>query len=315
MIVSPKVREEARRFFNCPDLEGAELESQGGAGSAFAHWEKRIFEHEAMSAISTAHNAFSRITLALFEDSGWYQVNYKCSANRKDKLRCNMVLGSKGLPTQFDYNAPDMYKDKKGRPIQGRGLLAFADYCPYYRVQSTLLEKGSYDTKCTLPDNMNYNNYSLEIFSPSARCFELDGGIAVQREQNTDIWLHNVGCYETKCEEGLLLVKTQKSKFYPCYKRGQLVHVEKLLGLAIAHLDFEEYITCLGHEENLHLIPRKLLEIMKFAVFRDCPASALYVPKSSVRHVWNFVGSSFVSLREPFHRELETVASIRFPHP
>lgn len=44
MMVTPKVREEARNFFNCPDLEGAEIESQGGIGTAGSHWEKRVFE-------------------------------------------------------------------------------------------------------------------------------------------------------------------------------------------------------------------------------------------------------------------------------
>lgn len=44
MMVTPKVREEARRHFNCSDLEGAELESQGGSGAAFAHWDERAFQ-------------------------------------------------------------------------------------------------------------------------------------------------------------------------------------------------------------------------------------------------------------------------------
>ncbi|VDO35065.1 unnamed protein product [Haemonchus placei] len=44
MIVTPKVREEVRRHFNCSTLEGAELENQGGRGTVGAHWEKRIFE-------------------------------------------------------------------------------------------------------------------------------------------------------------------------------------------------------------------------------------------------------------------------------
>ncbi|ETN75894.1 hypothetical protein NECAME_12068 [Necator americanus] len=44
MVVTPKVREEARKYFNCPDLEGAELEDQGGAGTAGVHWEKRVLE-------------------------------------------------------------------------------------------------------------------------------------------------------------------------------------------------------------------------------------------------------------------------------
>lgn len=44
MLVTPKVVEEARRHFNCSDLEGAELEDQGGEGTALTHWEKRILE-------------------------------------------------------------------------------------------------------------------------------------------------------------------------------------------------------------------------------------------------------------------------------
>lgn len=44
MMVTPRVREEARAYFNCSDLEGAEIESQGGAGTAFSHWEKRVLE-------------------------------------------------------------------------------------------------------------------------------------------------------------------------------------------------------------------------------------------------------------------------------
>ena len=33
---------EGRRHFNCPTLEGVELENQGGPGTAMDHWEKRV---------------------------------------------------------------------------------------------------------------------------------------------------------------------------------------------------------------------------------------------------------------------------------
>ena len=36
------VQAEARRHFGCPSLEGVELETQGGSGSALQHWEKRV---------------------------------------------------------------------------------------------------------------------------------------------------------------------------------------------------------------------------------------------------------------------------------
>lgn len=44
MMVTPRVAEEARMHFNCSELEGAELEDQGGEGTALTHWEKRILE-------------------------------------------------------------------------------------------------------------------------------------------------------------------------------------------------------------------------------------------------------------------------------
>ncbi|RCN38978.1 hypothetical protein ANCCAN_15109 [Ancylostoma caninum] len=77
MIVTPKVRKEARKYFGCNTLEGAEIESQGGSGTSGSHWEKRVFENEAMSGVATQVYAVSRLTLALFEDSGWYQVDYR----------------------------------------------------------------------------------------------------------------------------------------------------------------------------------------------------------------------------------------------
>lgn len=44
MMVTERVRAEAQRHFGCDRLEGAELENQGGDGTALTHWEKRLFE-------------------------------------------------------------------------------------------------------------------------------------------------------------------------------------------------------------------------------------------------------------------------------
>ncbi|XP_055902649.1 leishmanolysin-like peptidase isoform X2 [Eupeodes corollae] len=80
MMVTPRVVEETRKHFNCPDLEGAELEDQGGEGTALTHWEKRILENEAMTGTHTQSPVFSRITLALMEDSGWYKANFSMAS-------------------------------------------------------------------------------------------------------------------------------------------------------------------------------------------------------------------------------------------
>uniref|UniRef100_A0A0R3RHQ4 Leishmanolysin-like peptidase n=1 Tax=Elaeophora elaphi TaxID=1147741 RepID=A0A0R3RHQ4_9BILA len=79
VMVTPRVQQEARRHFNCSDLEGAELENQGGDGTAFTHWEKRLFENEAMTGTHTQNPVYSRLTFALLEDSGWYKANYSAA--------------------------------------------------------------------------------------------------------------------------------------------------------------------------------------------------------------------------------------------
>ncbi|XP_074262234.1 leishmanolysin-like peptidase isoform X2 [Saimiri boliviensis] len=76
LLVTPRVVEEARKHFNCPLLEGMELENQGGVGTELNHWEKRLLENEAMTGSHTQNRVLSRITLALMEDTGWYKANY-----------------------------------------------------------------------------------------------------------------------------------------------------------------------------------------------------------------------------------------------
>lgn len=44
MLVTPRVTQEVRDHFSCQQLEGAELEDQGGEGTALTHWEKRVLE-------------------------------------------------------------------------------------------------------------------------------------------------------------------------------------------------------------------------------------------------------------------------------
>ncbi|KAG7370780.1 leishmanolysin-like protease [Nitzschia inconspicua] len=78
-IVTPKVRSQARNQFNCQSLEGAKLENQptGSESCTGDHWDEHDYYPEALSGvISPTTNILSHLTLALFEDSGWYRANY-----------------------------------------------------------------------------------------------------------------------------------------------------------------------------------------------------------------------------------------------
>ena len=78
-IVTPKVQAMARNQFNCQSLEGAKLENQptGSDSCTGDHWDEHDYYPEALSGvISPTTNFLSHMTLALFEDSGWYRANY-----------------------------------------------------------------------------------------------------------------------------------------------------------------------------------------------------------------------------------------------
>ena len=81
-MVTPKVVEKAREHFGCPTLSGVLLENQGDAGTSGSHWEKRILGNEVMTGVQTPElTVMSPITLAYFEDTGLYEVDYSMAGN------------------------------------------------------------------------------------------------------------------------------------------------------------------------------------------------------------------------------------------
>ena len=76
-IISSKVVEVAKKYYNCPDLDGVELEESGGEGTAGSHWEARILLGDYMNGYAyTEEMVVSEFTLAALEDSGYYKANY-----------------------------------------------------------------------------------------------------------------------------------------------------------------------------------------------------------------------------------------------
>ena len=75
-INTPTVIEKAKLHFGCNSVKGVPLENYGGAGSAGSHWESRYLLGDYMIATDYPEIVISDISLAVFEDSGFYKVNY-----------------------------------------------------------------------------------------------------------------------------------------------------------------------------------------------------------------------------------------------
>jgi hypothetical protein len=74
-IQGPNILNEIRTHFNCPTINGAPLEDGGGSGSAGGHFEKLVFGDETMVSDDTTDAKFTRMSLAVAKDSGWYEVD------------------------------------------------------------------------------------------------------------------------------------------------------------------------------------------------------------------------------------------------
>ncbi|RHY35487.1 hypothetical protein DYB32_000038 [Aphanomyces invadans] len=178
-VITPQVVKQAKQQFNCPDWygrdrhdcdrmdmarpgAGAELENGPTGSSDFSsHWEKRLFNKEYMTATSSANPVYSAMTLAFFEDTGWYTANYSmaqalpwgylegcsfatgqcsewsndyfcsaagehCSATRDAKGYCDINTYTSSIPSGFQY-----FKNAK---LGGQDT--FSDYCPTYQGYS-----------------------------------------------------------------------------------------------------------------------------------------------------------------------------------
>lgn len=204
-MVTPTVLAEARNFFDCPTLEGAELENQEGNGCSIigSHWEQRVFAGEIMSPVATeklVNTYVSRVSLAVFEDSGWYKPDMSAAdpvvkgVHWGYKQGCNFATGKcldNDTPVSkvfcSDPNAISCSLDRKSVKSCEIGS-AYAslpavysytstnrlggspemDYCPHFAI-------GLTNRVCTNTTSITspYTNVNFmrEVFSSQSRCF------------------------------------------------------------------------------------------------------------------------------------------------
>ncbi|XP_071471348.1 leishmanolysin-like peptidase isoform X1 [Marmota flaviventris] len=255
LLVTPRVVDEARKHFNCPILEGMELENQGGMGTELNHWEKRLLENEAMTGSHTQNRVLSRITLALMEDTGWYKANYSmaekldwgrgmgCDFVRKsckfwiDQQRqkqdqravavCNLQKFPKPLPPEYQY-----FDELSGIPTEDLpyygGSVEIADYCPFSQEFSWHLS-GEYQrsSDCRILENQPeiFKNYGAEKYGPHSVCLIQKSAFVMEKcERKLSYPDWGSGCYQISCSLQGLMVWVQDTS-YLCSRAGQVLPV------------------------------------------------------------------------------------------
>ncbi|CAJ0924272.1 unnamed protein product [Ranitomeya imitator] len=82
--------EEVRRHFECPILEGMELENQGGIGTELNHWEKRLLEENVSPFCDTLRSN---------------PLKLSCRQDQRAVAICNLQRFPSSLPPEYQVSA------------------------------------------------------------------------------------------------------------------------------------------------------------------------------------------------------------------
>lgn len=221
-ITSPKALEKARKHFNCKSLTGIQLENQGGEGSAGSHWEAKNMLGDYMISTNYADSVISDITLALLEDTGFYQVNYysgglfkfgknkgcgffnnKCINNDEtnytdefctdyNEETCSNTRTNKGHCYLYRYTSiPQKYRYFKDPSVGG---FLPCDYCPVSNVDGNEKKSDYFPTNCQFGTS-NLADYGEKIGKQSF-CFKsslLPSSSKITQKTQAI-------CYEVECD-------------------------------------------------------------------------------------------------------------------
>ena len=221
-FAGPRVLEAAKKHFACDSIDGIQLEHQGGPGTVLSHWESKIMLGDYMNGYDFADMVISEITLALFEDSGWYEVKYytgglfrfgkgqgcaflndnciineesefpkefctrsgetKCMTSNLGRGKCYLTHYIEDLPEEYRY-----FSNKK------KGGYPPAEFCPVYYNN---IEEGNYQLANSCNNGILIDNYEQrgEVMGENSMCFEstLSSGITPATTNGV--------CYEVECD-------------------------------------------------------------------------------------------------------------------
>ncbi|OMJ71563.1 hypothetical protein SteCoe_30205 [Stentor coeruleus] len=235
-MITPNVVKRAREAFNCNSLPGLELETQGGSGTAYSHWNSRIAFNDLMNpqAVFTDF-VYSEFTLAAFEDSSWYQPDYSYAQtiNFGYKEGCNFhekkcIINDEPISRMFcndthaeslcthDYlsrgkcylieNSAALPKEYQYYSDPNLGGNKLTDYCP--------IVAGNFN--CRLPGCPNSD--FMEEVCENCRCIEGTYSLTKNYE------ITHAACHKIACTDNFVEIYIGDN-IIKCIKTGDMMDV------------------------------------------------------------------------------------------
>ncbi|KAH8872636.1 Leishmanolysin-like peptidase [Schistosoma japonicum] len=238
-ILSVLLKEEAKKHFDCNELQGIELQ-----GEFLSH---RIMGNDLMTPYLLESHVMSRITLAYFEDTNLYDVNYKKAENftwGKD-LGCNFLMES--CHEYIPKRKAETYSNKH----LGEWALVLQSECIEYRIgsrendhQVEAAYKNQHNQSSVCRFNRTFqsdleSDILPEETGPQSACFNYDL-IRQVNSSNTNVHSKTASCHRYKCSKEIGLQIRISGQAFTCPVNGGHVHVK----LQIRNSNISANITC-----------------------------------------------------------------------
>ena len=241
-LKSPTLLNKIQEHFNCQDISRLLLEDQGSQGTTGSHLEKFIFGNELMCGSNHFSPRFSKMTLALMKDSGWYEVDFD---------KADLFEFGKGTGCQIFQKTCNLPGFQELCPVLGGKSIGcsrdntFRAQCEEDHLTNGCLFMTSrrYD-RCQIN---RYGGYNFEIFGPNSKCQEIE----ILNERNSDTegndiekvntWNSLSICVEFKCSKQktsykvvIMNPKTNRKVSLKCRKKGQVKQLNKIIRVVCA---------------------------------------------------------------------------------
>ncbi|KAK6183692.1 hypothetical protein SNE40_011122 [Patella caerulea] len=210
-LTTPSVKQKTQQHFACRTeaIYGGPMDSKNNIITS--HWDSRIMHGSLMMSQSVQPHLtyIDEITLAVFEDSGWYKVDYS---------QADRFLWGKGQGCKFGLK--EYCGSQREFFCQGSG-----NGCDYMALDKGVCRTDTHIKPCRIytPSSQDqcfkkfgvrYSNDYGETFSESSRCFVSS---LFPKYINTSE-IESVGrCYEHRCKRaGHVQIKLRKSDWIDC---------------------------------------------------------------------------------------------------
>ena len=304
-VSSRNVVLKARQHFNCPSITGVALENQGSEGSVGSHWEARYMLGDYMISTDYIDVVLSDISIAMFEDSGFYEVEYysgglfkygknkgcdfinkkcivnenplfdefcitpnepMCSPSRTFKAECAIYQYNTKIPSEYQYFSNPKY-----------GGFLPVDYCPVAMFDAS--EKEYYPSSCKIGSSTLTSEYG-EIIGDNSFCFisSLLPSTSIKDISSQAI------CYKVECDNNnKKIIVHVGSSTITCPTNGGIVKNQN--GFK-GELNCPKYVDICDFEGNI--ICNEMFDCLKKNVRTD-----------SDSNVYDLIDENFINYRQP----------------